>query len=183
MLPNRLWLIADTHLGHDNMVEYCGRPKNHTELILENLSVISEGDILIHLGDFCIGSDKRWHEEFFKRIPNTTRILLRGNHDKKSDGWYMRNGWSFVCETMSNNYFGNTITFSHMPQENPRSLNIHGHYHNNLPRLLNGEYVVEGEKERNDTDFALEKYNGFHKLLSIEYENYKPVLLNKFISK
>lgn len=183
-MKEKLWIITDTHLGHDNIVKYCNRPENHSELILEGLKEIKEGDTLIHLGDFCIGKDVFWHEEFFKRIPNVKRILILGNHDKQSKNWYLRNGWDFVCEEFSNNYFGKYITFSHLPLLSVQNINIHGHYHNNLKRLLEQKYVVEGEKERNDKDFALEKYNPtLHRLLSIEDENYKPILLEEFLNR
>ncbi len=182
-MDNKIWIITDTHLGHDNIVKYCNRPENHSELILENLSVIKDGDTLIHLGDFCIGKDKEWHEKFFSKIPNVKKILIRGNHDKQSSSWYLRNGWDFVCENYSEHYFGKYITFSHIPIENIQNINIHGHYHNNLPRLLKKQFVVEGEKERNDRDFILEKYNpNLHRLLCLEEENYKPVLLETIIN-
>lgn len=188
MMKEKIWIITDTHLGHDNIVKYCNRPENHSELILEGLSKIKEGDTIIHLGDFCIGKDAYWHKEFFDRIPNTKRILILGNHDKKHKNWYLRNGWDFVCEQFSNNYFGKYITFSHIPIAENRfikdieNINIHGHYHNNLPRLLKKQFVVEGEKERNDKDFILEHYNPkLHRLLCIEDENYQPILLETFI--
>ena len=31
-----LWLITDTHFGHNNMVHLCGRPQNFTRLIMDN---------------------------------------------------------------------------------------------------------------------------------------------------
>lgn len=179
----KIYIITDTHLGHDNIVKYCNRPVNHSDLILENLKIIKEGDILIHLGDFCIGKDEEWHRKFFEMIPNTTRILIRGNHDHKSDSWYLEKGWSFVCEEFNNTYFGKKITFSHIPRKDIKNINIHGHYHNSLPRLLRKEFVVEGEEERNNFDFDLSKYDSsVHKLLCIEDENYKPILLENFIA-
>jgi len=183
-MKKQIWIIADTHLGHDNIVKYCNRPENHNELILARIEIIKERDILIHLGDFCIGRDEFWHEEFFRRIPNTKRVLVLGNHDKKSKNWYLRNGWDFACKEFKNCYFGKDITFSHLPVKNPQNINIHGHYHNNLQRLLAKKYVVEGEKERNDKDFPLENYNPkLHKLLCIEDKNYKPILLETFLEK
>jgi calcineurin-like phosphoesterase family protein len=179
----KIWIITDTHLGHDNIIKYCNRPENHNELILEGLKAINKGDELIHLGDFCIGKDKEWHEKFVALLPDVKKILILGNHDKQSKDWYLRNGWDFVCEQFSNNYYGKYITFSHIPIKGVQNINIHGHYHNNLPRLLAQNYVVEGEKERNDRDFALVNYNPkLHKLLCIEDENYKPVLLETFIN-
>ncbi len=181
---NRIWLITDTHFGHDNMVKYCGRPENHSLIILQNLKeVVRDGDMIIHLGDFCIGNDEMWHERFFLGIKNVTCVLIRGNHDHKSDNWYLEHGWDFVCDSFSNVYFGKKIIFSHEPVKMKNSyshINIHGHFHNNLERLLRKEWVVEGEKERNENwlKWYDQKKN---KLLAIEHTNYNPVLLCKFI--
>ena len=60
----RIWLTTDTHFGHSKMVEYCGRPENFSDRILENFKVIKEHDILLHLGDFCIGNELMWHLQF-----------------------------------------------------------------------------------------------------------------------
>ena len=180
MKQPRIWIITDTHFGHEKMVEYCGRPKNHSELILENLKVIQDGDTLIHLGDVCIGDDSEWHEKFHKGMIGVTRIRLRGNHDKKSDNWYLNHGWHFVCEEMSNHYFGKYITFSHEPIPHIQNTNIHGHFHNNLHRLLRKEFVTPDEEARNMV--ALGGMNSNHKLIAIEETNYKPVLLNSLLT-
>jgi calcineurin-like phosphoesterase family protein len=46
------WIIGDTHLYHDNIVKYCNRPEDHTEILIKNLQdMIHEDDTLIHLGD------------------------------------------------------------------------------------------------------------------------------------
>lgn len=177
-----IWLITDTHLGHANMVKYCGRPENHSDIILENLrKSLTYGDLLIHLGDVCIGKDDYWHSFLTTIIPGgVKRILLRGNHDKNTDTWYLSHGWDFICESFSDTYFGRKITFSHYPIPNIQNLNIHGHFHNNLPRLLRKEWVVPDEEERNRKDLA--GLNENHKLLALEYTDYKPVLLERFIN-
>jgi len=44
---------------------------------------------------------------------------------------------------------------------------------------LEGRYVIEGEKERNEIDLA--NLTPKHKLLAIENTNYQPVLLKSFL--
>ncbi len=162
------------------MVEYCGRPKNHSELILENLAVIEPYDTLIHLGDICIGNDATWHKKFFGSIPrNVKTILVLGNHDKKGNTWYLNHGWDIVCDEFKMNFLGQYITFSHIPVPHVQNLNIHGHFHNNLHRLQAGNFVTPGEEDRNMVTLA--SMNDNHKLLAIEYTDYKPVLLESFI--
>lgn len=180
-MKNRIWLITDTHFNHRKMEEYCNRPKDFEEIILRNLKIIKSNDTIIHLGDFCIGRDEYWHGVWNNLLATNRKILVRGNHDKKTDSWYLNHGWSIVCESFSGHYFGNYITFSHRLIPNIQNLNIHGHFHNNLDRLLKGNFVVEGEKERNEKD--LTGLNNNHILLSLEYTNYKPVLLNTLCKK
>ncbi len=176
----KIWLITDTHLGHDKMVDYCGRPLDHSNIILDNLKAsLKEGDTLIHLGDICIGNDAKWHEELSKALLGVKRILTLGNHDGKSNNWYIDHGWDFVCEQFSGHYFGRYITFSHIPIPKAQNLNIHGHFHNNLHRLLRKEWVTPDEEQRNMV--LLENMNENHKLLAIENTDLKPVLLEKFI--
>jgi len=172
----KIWIISDTHFNHDKMVDYCNRPKNFEELIIKNLEVIKVEDILIHLGDVCFGNDKENNKKLTQL--KCKKWLVKGNHDKKSNKWYLENGWDFVCESFSDNYFGKKILFSHCPMPAEKyDLNIHGHFHNALPRLLRGEWKVEGEKERNEQDL-LNLLNGKHKLVALEETNYKPILLN-----
>ena len=47
-----LYLITDTHLGHQNMLKSCGRPARFTNLILDSCrKMVRSNDMLIHLGD------------------------------------------------------------------------------------------------------------------------------------
>ena len=178
---DKTWLTTDTHFNHKKMVEYCNRPENFDHLIWEGLKIIEGGDILIHLGDFCIGNDFENHIHLGALLPDVKKILIRGNHDRKTNKWYMDNGWDFVCENFQDTYFGKIILFSHRPSKDcgQFDINIHGHFHNHLPRLLRNDWVVEGEKERNEKE--LEFLTDKHKLLSLESTKYKPILLENFI--
>ena len=177
----KIWLTTDTHFGHDKMRQYCGRPENFEKLILNNLSKLEDNDILIHLGDFCIGNDSRWHKTFnnFK----FKKWLIKGNHDRKSNSWYFNNGWDFVSKRFIDKYFGKKILFSHCPQKDNGEfdVNIHGHFHNNLHRLLEGRYVVDGEEERNKEDLAVLTIK--HTLLALEDVCYEPILLKEILRK
>lgn len=178
----KIWIITDTHFGHAAMVPYCGRPIDFGEKILKNLNVVGPDDILIHLGDFCIGNDLIWHQMFMERVKGK-KWLVRGNHDHKSNSWYLANGWDFVGDKFLNKFFGKNILFSHAPTKDVGlfDINLHGHFHNSLHRLLEGKFIVDGEKERNEVDLAA--LTPKHKLLAIENTNYQPVLLDKFIKE
>ena len=179
----KYWLTTDTHFGHtDKMVEYCGRPKDYEDKIFNGLELLGDEDVLIHLGDICIGDDEKWSEQIYNECMLGQMILVRGNHDNKSDSWYYEHGWSFVCDTFSLKKYGLNILFSHTPQPiGDFDLNIHGHFHNALPRLLKGDWKADGEKERNEQDL-INLTTDKHKLLALEYTDYKPVELQKFLT-
>ena len=162
------------------MIEYCARPKNFENLIFTNIiKIIKDEDILIHLGDVCFGKDSEMHKKYIESLP-FKKILVIGNHDRKSNNWYLEHGWDFVCKTFSGKYFGKNILFSHRPHKDIGfDVNIHGHFHNALDRLKEGRFAIEGERERNEQDLAV--LTDKHKLLALEFTNYKPVNLESFL--
>lgn len=164
------WITTDTHFNHLQMIEYCGRPINFGILIRKHLkSMVKKGDVLIHLGDICIGNDTKCNN-WFKELPSRN-ILVKGNHDNKSHKWYMENGWDLACDRLDLNIFGKKIAFTHIPVgwDGYFDVNIHGHFHN-------------ANYRRYEEDLK-KIINSYHKLLAIEYTDYKPVNLDKFINK
>jgi calcineurin-like phosphoesterase family protein len=157
----KYWVLADTHFGHDKMTEYCGRPDNFESIILQNINdTVSDDDVLIHLGDFCIYKDEVWHREFMK-VCSCKKWLIRGNHDRKSMGWYFSHGWDFVGDMAWMTIFGADIMFSHKPVDWPLPfINVHGHEHNTRHHEI-------------DTDDR-------HKLVYLEHD-YKPIDLRKIV--
>lgn len=186
----RIWITTDTHFGHDNMVQYCDRPVDFGEKIAKGLfNNCKFGDVLIHLGDVCIGKDEYWHNKYIKTLP-CKKWLVRGNHDKKSDKWYLEHGWDFVAMKFQIYYQGKSILFTHIPELDRKleerllgagsfDINIHGHFHNTLDRLKRKEWVTPTEEERNKgvVDILCPK----HKLLALEFTNYQPVILDNLI--
>lgn len=148
-----------------NMLELCWRPKNFEEIIHKNLlSHIKQEDILIHLWDICIDRDKYVHDTYIKSIP-WTKILVRWNHDRKSNSRYLDNWWDFVCESITDKIYWHVIKFSHKPwTQHEDVINIHGHRHNKYNNKDN-----------------IENYNWL--LYSPELENYLPIKLDRFLHK
>ncbi len=157
------YIVTDLHLGHAKMVEYCGRPIDHSERILEALKDIPEDDTLICLGDICIGKDSEWHTKLMDSLRGVKKILIKGNHDHKTNKWYLEHGWDEVHLELTGEYCGAKITFSHRPIQGIKNINIHGHMHNNEHRM----------------DDETKKWydKSIYKLLAIENTNYKPVVL------
>ena len=174
----KIYLTTDTHFGHEKMKAYCDRPDNFEQIIFKNLQVVKKGDVIIHLGDFCIGRDEYWHDLFMELIDGK-KWLIKGNHDGKSNSWYMDHGWDFVCSKFQDRFYGKNVLFSHTPVFDDREIksllyategfdiNIHGHYHNNVHRSSEKDMIA--------------RITPKHRLLSIENANYKPVFLEEFI--
>ena len=58
----RIFIIADHHFHHENIIKYCNRPFKSAEemnsyMIHKWNSVVSEKDIVYHLGDFALASN------------------------------------------------------------------------------------------------------------------------------
>lgn len=139
-----VWVIADTHFGHRMLVERGFRPDDFEMDIIRALTdAVYPGDLVIHLGDFCIGQDEHWLTMYEMATVGATRILVRGNHDGKSNAWYRARGFHFVCERFEDTYYGQSVVFSHRPVELPMAkrdplLNVHGHTHGNDHRDSEG---------------------------------------------
>lgn len=168
----KYWLITDTHFGHVAMHTYCGRPHNfESKLILSVLRNVKEEDILVHLGDICIGNDDYWNRAL-KENCKGKMWLIRGNHDSKSTAWYMQRGWDFVGDFLIIKHFGKRIAFSHEPTIDAYlvdcyDINIHGHLHNTNHRSA-------GITEEINKAYKL-------KLLAVENTGYQVVNLENFL--
>ena len=169
-MERKIWLISDTHFHHAKMVDYCYRPKDFEARIMKALCQIPYTDILIHLGDIGMGQDQLVHNTYIKPLA-CKKWLVLGNHDKKSNSWYLDNSWDFVCKKFYSTYFGKRILFSHRPEKDDEyyDINIHGHFHNS-------------ERHQQEPELLAIK-NSKQKLLALEYEDYKPILLKTFIEK
>ena len=60
-----VWFTADFHLGHSNIIRYCGRPfASASEMDEEILACVNESvkpeDELYFLGDFASADRRRW---------------------------------------------------------------------------------------------------------------------------
>jgi len=164
------WIIADSHLGHAAIQNYCGRPDGFEEKIFDNLfKTVKADDILIHLGDVCFGRERWWNYKF--SLVGLHRWLILGNHDHNSIAWYLSHGWSFVADSFAIEIFGKKIVFSHRPLEDfGYDLNIHGHFHNN-PDFHPKE--PEMIKIKNNKQIRI----------SMEWSHYQPYNLKTLIQK
>ena len=130
----KVFVIADTHFGHDKIIRYCNRPfsdvvEMDSTLIKKWNETVSSKDTVIHLGDFGIG-----RKEYIKDIIgvlNGKKILIMGNHDSWSESWYREAGFDTVSRFPI--LFSDFFLMSHAPlqlSETTPYFNCYGHVHN-----------------------------------------------------
>ena len=168
------WLLPDTHLNHKMLSNRGFRPEDFEQRILRNLSkMVKPPDTLIHLGDVCIGKEQESHETLHHFAQCKTKVLIRGNHDKKSDTWYQEHGWDLVVKELWIQKFGYDILVTHEPVDFtlrgvdgykpwPSLINLHGHTHGNNHHSVDVGHYYDGE---------------YHRELALEHNDYKPFLL------
>ena len=169
------WIFSDPHLGHKNIISFCGRPENHEEIMRENLSLsVGREDVLYILGDVCFGNEQLL-KSFLSSIPGRI-YLIRGNHDKWTDTKYLLCGFDGVFDSVG----VGDILLTHEPVFLSGGLyryNIHGHLHN----LGYGSRKTKGEEFDCGTYDCFK--DGKHILYSPELENYKPVQISSLVAR
>lgn len=80
----KLWLTADEHYRHKNIIAYQNRPFSDLSemdetLITNHNSVVNDDDVVIHIGDFCFGKGGDF-ARFAKRLTGT-HFFMDGSHD------------------------------------------------------------------------------------------------------
>lgn len=162
----KYYLISDTHFNHIKLEEWGGRSGDWQTKLWMGLDCIPKEDTLIHLGDICIGNDEAIHN-IIANLP-CKKILVLGNHDKKSKQWYTEHGWDFVCDGIELIFQGHYLHLTHRPVRpcGNNTFNIHGHTHGNMHR--DEEYC----------DFYSKEY---HIDISPELRGYKPLLLEHIL--
>ena len=163
------WLLTDPHFFHLKLVTKGYRPAGYEDLIRSSwLSLVLPSDVVYCLGDVCHSRQAEAHEQYVRPMPGR-KILVRGNHDKQRDEWYLSHGWDEVHDAVTVWVNGRPVLLSHIPQpDNGKfSINVHGHFHNDLHRASEPEMV------------AIRCHK--HRLLALECVNYKLVKLEDFV--
>lgn len=124
----KIFITADHHFNHENIIKYCKRlfktVEEMNEFMIEKWNEeVGKKDLVIHLGDFGFGKDKI--KKIREKI-NGTIILVQGNHDYKN----MEDcGFIVVKEPIKIKNL--VLTHRPLPLEKiPKSfVNVHGHIH------------------------------------------------------
>lgn len=141
---SRVFVIADTHFGHANVLKYTTRGQlfanieEHDETLIENWNkTVTNRDVVFHLGDVTWDARKSFLDKTLTRLNGKRKYLVGGNHDdpKKLAPYFdaiygVKDTGRRLC------------VLTHVPvyaQALYRwEFNIHGHTHDNLV-LTNGK--------------------------------------------
>jgi calcineurin-like phosphoesterase family protein len=142
-IDDSTWIISDTHFFHENIGRYCDRPDGWQDTIIENWNrLIQPEEIVFHVGDLALG--KRVKIEGLIPLLKGRLYLMRGNHDRRSNGFYQQLGITLVPDPYRMDHpSGLTLIFSHRPilPLEPGVLNLHGHIHNSVAPELGAGHV------------------------------------------
>lgn len=161
-----IWIVSDTHFGHENIIKYCSRPfKNAAEMdevMIERWNaVVKPDDSVYHLGDVFMSTG--W--KHLPRLMGRKRLIL-GNHD---DAKHPSLHKHFQKILMWRDFRDFGLLLTHVPvhpshiihdrETAKRRVNVHGHLHNRLVGVSK------------PGDLPDERYVN----VSVEHTNYGPV--------
>lgn len=132
----KVFMIADTHFGHKNIIDYENRPfscvEEQDETIIKNWNdTVTNEDKIFILGDFAFANKDRI-KELIKAL-NGYKILILGNHDRShSYSFWEKSGMDVVSQYPIVAF--DWYILSHEPMyinKNMPYANIFGHVHGN----------------------------------------------------
>jgi len=141
----RIFLTADEHYCHANIITYQDRPfKDVTEmdnkLIANHNSIVKTGDHTIHIGDFCLSNETDFIN-IIRRL-NGHHYIMDGSHDRVLEHYYknenkpkdIEDKLTLLPKLFEFKYAGQKITLCHYAMtkwwaSHHGSLHFFGHSH------------------------------------------------------
>lgn len=138
----QIWLISDTHFGHDNMYKFVTFDRTHR--VRERFSSAKEGDEYMidawnslvspqdhvyHLGDYALKVPRSAYIAIGKKLNGHKRLVL-GNHDRETMQVYRDSGFQKIFGMRRLESLWLTHAPLHPMQLGEKVLgNVHGHIH------------------------------------------------------
>lgn len=139
---DKTWLISDTHFGHENIKQFCHRPQDVEQIMMEEWArAIGPDDTALHLGDLSYRNNAFFKHMIAKHLTGN-KLLIKGNHDKGRPSFYRDSGFKitkpfYIDFKAPESKKAYQVQFSHYPWRPedgpipPFIIRIHGHIHNN----------------------------------------------------
>jgi calcineurin-like phosphoesterase family protein len=153
------FITSDQHYGHKSILIF--NPKRlkddgsefktiqeHDNYLIEKYnSIVSNNDLVYHLGDFAYKCNKNYAESIFWRL-NGRKILIIGNHDSRIAKKFI-NCWEEVhellrIEIVKSNGFKQKVLLSHRPflSWERSCIHLHGHTHGKIEHLNKDHFLI-----------------------------------------
>ena len=178
----KTYFISDTHFNHKNIIKYCNRPFKDVEemnrVIIENWNnIVTDFDTVFHLGDVGLTNEKDM-KEIIPKLKGK-KVLIKGNHDKKSEKFFREAGFRFIPKSPLELY-DKKLILSHKPlkdREIPDEyINVHGHIHNNPLHKI--------DPVTNKIEYPKNLYSEkLHINVSVDVTDFKPISLKELLKK
>lgn len=143
-----IFVISDTHFGHENIIKYCSRPfktaeEMNWEIVKRWNSVVTPQDKVYHLGDVHMGGKSREQINQVLSALNGHKRLILGNHDNGKDQLLL-NHFEKITMWRAFKEFGLLLTHAPVHESTLtfgsfKAKNVHGHIHQN--KSPSGPYV------------------------------------------
>lgn len=134
----KYFAIADTHFYHAKLASL----RNFTNTEEMNKFIIHQWnesvgikDTVFIVGDFALGTAIN-EKRLIKKLSGK-KILILGNHDKRSLSFYEENFYFVATRIDWKNYIftHEPLSFAYIPKD---KINVHGHIHDNMHPELSG---------------------------------------------
>ena len=166
----RVWFTSDNHFYHSNILQYCNRPfadvYEMNDILIDNWnSLISNKDVVYHLGDFGFGATELL--KFVRNKLNGYIILVRGNHDRSQQSM-LTAGFNEVHFKVTVRYQTYNFLLKHKPLNEEEA------------RLVEKETIVLCGHIHSKPEDKLRIINNFlHYDVGVDPNDYFPVNLDK----
>lgn len=134
----KIYVTADLHFHHKNIIKYCNRPfsslEEMHEIFIQNWNKkVAPTNIIYCLGDFSFGNEAQ--NKLLLKSLNGNKILIRGNHDRLPK---VSDGWSEIYDYKETKIDHKHIIMFHFPiktwnRKHHGSWHLHGHEHHSAP--------------------------------------------------
>ena len=132
-----LWITADHHFGHANIVAYAGRPFSAADQDREMAErwheTVRASEPVLHLGDLVVGANSPEIWLLVGSLSGQPKWLVPGNHDRPHRHGLIREAGFTIVAPPELDYRDWVVRFTHRPlgleDLGPGQLNVHGHTH------------------------------------------------------
>ena len=156
-----IWIVWDSHFNHPAIKDtFEFRPKNYWAQICRKIrNNVPDSATLIHLWDVIFYKHGEL-ENYLKGMWNCKKILIKGNHDKKSNSFYYSKWFDLVADEIKIW----DIVLTHIPKWTllKNEINVHWHLHCNHRHINEytndpSRYILYDAMDKNFMPIRLDK--------------------------